>query len=292
MLIRKDLRLKAELLRDFPNEALHHPSLYSLKSFKQLQAKYKVASVLSFSNAGGLLDYLFVHRSLDLQVLSWSPIHPLCHLVRLHISPVNNFLASVVKVFLNCNMSLGNFSHTAFRFSDGTLMFLVLGNCLFYEVLCLLKRFRVTFIEQLYTKKDLVFDWKSFHHWKRLDLHGPVPHWFNLACKFLIHSLHVGLPVIELKLQDVGGSDDIFCLKQNLITSNLCVIEIYTDSSLKNFGMQKMGCGATAYFPDVGQGIGIRVGGLVSSTLTELQAIALALECVFFHSSVIIYSDS
>ncbi|KAG9302026.1 hypothetical protein G9A89_021070 [Geosiphon pyriformis] len=281
-LIRKNLRLKTELPKDFSNEAFYHPSLYGLKSFKQLQTKCKVASVLNFSNAGELLGRLFVHRSLDLQVLSWSPIHPLCHLVRLHISPVNNFLAGVVKVFLDCNMSLGNFSHTAFHFSGGTPMSSVLGNCLFYEVLHSLKRSRVAFVKQLYTKKDL----------KRLNPRGSVPHWFNLVCEFLVHSLYVGLPVTELKLQDVGGSDDIFCLKQSFITSNLCVIEIYTDGSLKNFGIQKMECGAAAYFLNVDQGIGIRIGELVSSTLAELQAIVLALECVSFHSSVIIYSDS
>ncbi|KAG9297210.1 hypothetical protein G9A89_019491 [Geosiphon pyriformis] len=193
-----------------------------LKSFEQLQAKCKVASVLSFSNASGLLGRLFVHRSLDLQVLSWSPIHLLCRPIRLHISPVNNFLAGV----------------------------------------------------------------------KRLDSHGPVLRWFNLACEFLVYSFYVGLLVMELKLQDVGGLDNVSCLKQSLVTFNLCIIEVYTDGSLKNFGMQKIGCGAAAYFPDVDQGIGIRVGGLVSSTLAELQAIALALECIPFCSSVIIYLDS
>ncbi|KAG9293799.1 hypothetical protein G9A89_019137 [Geosiphon pyriformis] len=261
-------------------------------SFLSKNAKCKVASVLNFSNAGGLLGHLFVYRSFDLQVLSWLPIHSLCRPVRLHISPVNNFLAGVVKVFLNCDMSFGNFSHTAFCFSGGTLMSSVLGNYLFYEVSRSLKRSGVAFVKQLYTKKDLVFDWKSFCCWKRLNPHGLVSRWFNLACEFLVYSLHVGLPVIELKLQDVGGSDDIFCLKQSLITSDLCVIEVYTDGSLKNFGTQKMGCSTAAYFPDVNQDIGIRVGGLVSFTLAELQAIALALECVLFCSSVIIYSDS
>ncbi|KAG9299238.1 hypothetical protein G9A89_013886 [Geosiphon pyriformis] len=48
----------AGLLRDFSNEALHHPFLYDLKSFEQLQIECKVASVLCFSNAGGVLGHL------------------------------------------------------------------------------------------------------------------------------------------------------------------------------------------------------------------------------------------
>ncbi|KAG9289485.1 hypothetical protein G9A89_008046 [Geosiphon pyriformis] len=86
MLIRRELRLKAGLPKDFPNKAFHYPSLYGLKSFEQLQTECKVASVLCFSNAGGVLGCLFNYKSLDLQILGWSPIHLLCHPIRLRIN--------------------------------------------------------------------------------------------------------------------------------------------------------------------------------------------------------------
>ncbi|KAG9285762.1 hypothetical protein G9A89_013187 [Geosiphon pyriformis] len=171
----------ARLPSDFPNEALHHPSLYGLKSFEQVQAECKMASVLSFLNAGEILDYLYIHRSLDLQIL-----------IRLHVSPVNNYLAGVMKIFLNCDVSFENFSHTAFYFFGGTLMSLVLRDHLFYKVSCSLKKFGVAFIEQLYTKK------------------GPVSYWFNLTCDFLVcFSPYKDFFFAGLQSLDVGSLDEI-----------------------------------------------------------------------------------
>ncbi|KAG9296340.1 hypothetical protein G9A89_014932 [Geosiphon pyriformis] len=124
---------------NFFNETLHHSSLYSLKSFEQLQTEYKVVSVLCFSNADGIL------------VLGWSPIHPLCCPIRLHVSPN----------FLDCGMFFGNFSVSAFRFSGGIPISAVLGASLFYDVFLSLRKFGVAFAEQ-----------------------GPVPHWFTLICSW------------------------------------------------------------------------------------------------------------
>ncbi|KAG9291651.1 hypothetical protein G9A89_022070 [Geosiphon pyriformis] len=180
-LIRKNLRLKAGLSKNFLNEALHHPSLYGLKSFEQLQTESKMASMLSFSNA-----------------------------VRLHVSPVNNFLTDIIRIFLSCDVSLGNFSYMAFYFFGGIPMSSVLRNHLFYEVLCLLKKFGVVFVKQLHTKKGLIFDWKSFHHWKKLNLKDPVSYWFSLARDFLAHfSPYEGLSVVELQLLDVGSLNGV-----------------------------------------------------------------------------------
>ncbi|KAG9300370.1 hypothetical protein G9A89_009994 [Geosiphon pyriformis] len=166
-LIRRGLRLKAGLLRDFPNEALHHLSLYGLRSFEQLQTECKMASVLCFSNADGILGHLFNHRSLDLQVLGWSPIHPLCYPIRLCVSPVNNFLAEVIRIFLDCSMSLGNLS---------TPISAVLGASLFYDVSLSLRKFEVAF---------------------RLDPRGPVSHWFTLIYSWDMNVCSLGA-VFEL----------------------------------------------------------------------------------------------
>ncbi|KAG9305279.1 hypothetical protein G9A89_007774 [Geosiphon pyriformis] len=50
--------------------------------------------------------------------------------------------------------------------------------------------------------------------------------------------------------------------------------------------------GAAAYFLVTNISIGIRVLGLLFSTLTELQIIALALKCIPFSCAVILYSNS
>ncbi|KAG9295050.1 hypothetical protein G9A89_017844 [Geosiphon pyriformis] len=195
--------------KDFPNKTLYHPFLYDLKSFEQLQTECKVASVLCFSNAGSVLGRLF------------------------NYSPVNNFLAGVIRIFLDYNLSLDNLSVFAFCFLGGTPISTILEASLFYN--------------------------KTFYHWKRLDLKGSVPWWFTLT-------------------MDVCSSGAVFRLGQYLSSANMGVVSVYTDGSLGNL--------------DLDLGIGAKVGRLVSLTMVELQAIALALVCVPSDSSVVVYSDS
>ncbi|KAG9292709.1 hypothetical protein G9A89_008297 [Geosiphon pyriformis] len=95
-MVRKDLKSKAGLPHDFPDAALYHPSLYGLKTFEQVQSEEKIAALVSFSNASGVLGHLFNHRFLDLQVLGWAPLDLLQFSVKLYVSPVNNFLAEIV----------------------------------------------------------------------------------------------------------------------------------------------------------------------------------------------------
>ncbi|KAG9286053.1 hypothetical protein G9A89_022730 [Geosiphon pyriformis] len=189
---------------------LHHLFLYDLKSFEQLQSKFKLASVLNFLNAGIIFGRLFNHRSLDLQVLSWLLIHLLCYLVKLHVNPVNNFLASVIKIFLNCDMSLSNFFFTAFHF---------------------------------------------------------------IGALSLVGSSHV----IGLQSLNDCGLGGVSRLRQCLSATDLDVINVYMNGSLRNLGFYEMKCGAAAYFSDLDLSIGIGIGGL---------AIVLALECVPLDSSV------
>ncbi|KAG9295910.1 hypothetical protein G9A89_006649 [Geosiphon pyriformis] len=225
ILIRRRLRLKAELLRDFSNKAFYHPSLYGLKSFEQF----------------------------------WLPIHPLCCLVKLYISPVNNFLAA----------------------------------SLFYDVSFSLKKFGVVFAKQLYTKKGLVFDWKSFQHWKKLDPRGSVSHWFTVTCDFLnCFSLSDNLCIKGLQTIDVCSSSKVSSLGQCLSSVNMRVISVYTNRSLRDLGSCEMKCGAATYFPNLNLSISAKVGRLVSLTMVELQAIALALKCVPSGSSVVVFSDT
>ncbi|KAG9297556.1 hypothetical protein G9A89_007631 [Geosiphon pyriformis] len=119
-LICKGLKSKSGLSLDFPNDALHHPSLYSLKTFEQIQAECKLALVVSFANSVGILGCLFSHRAHDLQVFSWHPLYPLCFPAYVKVPLLNNFLAGVVCVFLNYNLSFSNSMASAFCFRNGT----------------------------------------------------------------------------------------------------------------------------------------------------------------------------
>ncbi|KAG9286528.1 hypothetical protein G9A89_014694 [Geosiphon pyriformis] len=67
---------------------------------------------------------------------------------------------------------------------------------------------------------------------------------------------------------------------------------IYTDEFLSNLG--SVGCRASTatFFKDIDLGLGVGVLGLMLSTLAELQAIVLALECVFPLCSVNLFLDS
>ncbi|KAG9301391.1 hypothetical protein G9A89_018063 [Geosiphon pyriformis] len=145
VLVRKGLRSKACLPHDFPDAALYHPSLYGLKPFEQVQSEGKVAALMAFSNAFGILGRLFRHRFLDLQVLGWASLDPLQFPVRLYVSPVNNFLAGMVKIFLGNELTLVNNLPTAFRSPGRFPLSSVLGKSLYFDSVKSLKHFGVTF---------------------------------------------------------------------------------------------------------------------------------------------------
>ncbi|KAG9292227.1 hypothetical protein G9A89_023947 [Geosiphon pyriformis] len=73
---------------------------------------------------------------------------------------------------------------------------------------------------------------------------------------------------------------------------NIDNLSVYTDSFLRNLGTVDCRTGAAVFFEDIDLGVGVGVQGLVSSTLAELQAIALALECVFAAHFVNLFLNS
>ncbi|KAG9307392.1 hypothetical protein G9A89_017221 [Geosiphon pyriformis] len=77
-----------------------------------------------------------------------------------------------------------------------------------------------------------------------------------------------------------------------LLTVDATHLSVYTDGSLCGLGTVDMKASAAVFFKDINMGLDVGVSGLVSSTLTELQAIALALECVSSSYSVDLFSDS
>ncbi|KAG9302330.1 hypothetical protein G9A89_008822 [Geosiphon pyriformis] len=294
-MICKGLKSKSGLSLDFPNDAIHHPSLYRLKSFEQIQAESKSAAVICFANSVGILGCLFVHRSHDLQVLSWCPRHPLLFPSRINVSSLNNFLAGVVRIFLGCNLSLSGLVTNVFCFQKGTPMSIVLGKFTFYKCVSLLRQYGIVFVEQLCDRTGSVFEWRTFKRWKRLDPQGPIPDWFNAAVCFLSGS--GSSPICSLLPLNVGLSDVLESCEFDVVCNRLLKVDsdrlsLFTDGSLCGLGTLGMKTGAAVFFEDIDLGLGVEVSGLVFSIMTELQAIALALECVSPSCLVNLFSDS
>ncbi|KAG9305880.1 hypothetical protein G9A89_016532 [Geosiphon pyriformis] len=74
-----------------------------------------------------------------------------------------------------------------------------------------------------------------------------------------------------------------------LESSNLSV---YMDGFLKKLRSVNMRASAAVFFKNISLDLGVRVSGLMSSTLAKLQTITLAFECVLSNSLVGIYSDN
>ncbi|KAG9301654.1 hypothetical protein G9A89_016724 [Geosiphon pyriformis] len=117
-LIHKGLKFKFSLPLNFLSDTIHHPSFYGLKSFFQVQSESKMAFLVSFANSDGILGHLFFHRSYDLQVLSWHPVYSLSSPVHIRVSASNNFLAGMIHILFDCNLSLDDSLANPFRCHD------------------------------------------------------------------------------------------------------------------------------------------------------------------------------
>ncbi|KAG9300047.1 hypothetical protein G9A89_018324 [Geosiphon pyriformis] len=259
-LICKGFKSKAGLPLDFPNDALYHPFLYGLKTFEQIQAESKLASIVYFANAVGILGQLFFYRSHDLQTLSWCPVHSL-------VSPV---------WFIFLPTAAYPLVVPAPVHSDSS--------------------YKIAFVEQLRQCNGGVFDWKTFKCWKRLDPHGPISDWFGVSVGYLggvgsSSSVH-GCSVSISSASSVLESTDFDLVHNRLLGLGADSLLVYTDGSLAGLGTLSVKSGVVVFFNNINMGLGVKVSGLLSSTLVELQAIALALECVPTVSKVSLFSDS
>ncbi|KAG9297812.1 hypothetical protein G9A89_000117 [Geosiphon pyriformis] len=95
-----------------------------------------------------------------------------------------------------------------------------------------------------------------------------------------------------LSVLNVLDSNDFSGVHNSLLDVWLDHVEVYTNGSLKGAGFAEVTCEAAAYFLAANVSIRVRVFGLLFSTLAELQAIALALECVPALCDVALYSES
>ncbi|KAG9301142.1 hypothetical protein G9A89_012525 [Geosiphon pyriformis] len=171
----------------------------------------------------------------------------------------------------------------------------VLGKLMFFRSLPSLWRFDVAFVDQLCNHCGAIFDWYTFKQWKRLNPHGPIPEWFKLTTAFFnsVNSPSAGSLASDGAVSlNIFNSDDFVSIHDCFSRVRLSDISVYTDRSLKNLSTTGYRADAAAFFENIGLGLGISVSGLMSSTLAELQAIVLALECVSASSSVQLFSDS
>ncbi|KAG9299354.1 hypothetical protein G9A89_014002 [Geosiphon pyriformis] len=91
-----------------------------------------------------------------------------------------------------------------------------------------------------------------------------------------------------------GNMDAIWVILEKIMVESADEIFLkhWFNGSLKNLGSTDVTSSAAVYFPAVNFSLGVRVQGLLSSTLAELQAVALVLECVPSSCTVALYIDS
>ncbi|KAG9285331.1 hypothetical protein G9A89_010806 [Geosiphon pyriformis] len=275
-LLKKGLKFKANLPRDFPSVALYHSELYGLKSFKQVLSKSLLANLINFSNTSGTLSKFFNHRVMDLQTVSWMSWHSLCFLVTLPINPLNCFLASTTWILISCKTSLESAFSNVFWAGTGVPILNVLGLDGYLGVRKFLMKYGLIFANQL------------------LDHYGIclIPTWFVSVTNFVNNG---GLDVIVNVVSHSVSTNffhNVGFTSEYLLVLKHESIEVYTDGSINSLGSIGVYGGTAAYFPRANISIGVKVLGSLSSTLVELQAITLALDCVPISSTVELFTDS
>ncbi|KAG9285951.1 hypothetical protein G9A89_002371 [Geosiphon pyriformis] len=128
----------------------------------------------------------------------------------------------------------------------------------------------------------------------KLDFCGPIPEWFRLSAMFLAgeDSFSVRISVLaDMSSLDILGSSGFGSICNRFSRVDARMLSVYTDGLLRNLGTVGCKAGAAAFFENIGMGLGVGVSGLMSSTMAELQAIALALECVSVFSNVHLFLD-
>ncbi|KAG9289036.1 hypothetical protein G9A89_015585 [Geosiphon pyriformis] len=263
-LLRKSLKLKANLSRDFPNEALYYSEFYSLKSFGQVQAECLLA------NLG--------YRSIDHQLDAWQP---LSFPVILSINSTNCFLADMTNILVSCGSFLINNISNVFQSGISVSVVDVLGVEGYLSVVKLLQKFGIVFVNQLLNC-----------HSKRLDPRDCIPDWFVSTVKFIEDSGLIGGDAVDCCSALSGFLYNFEFANDRLIQFGSGIIDIYTDGLVKSLGFMCACDCAAVYFPCVNLNVGVRVCGLLFSTLTELQTIVLILDCIPDLSFVVLYTDS
>ncbi|KAG9294497.1 hypothetical protein G9A89_009344 [Geosiphon pyriformis] len=121
---------------------------------------------------------------------------------------------------------------------------------------------------------------------------NPIPAWFVSLSEFVGNGGLGDNLALASRLTCDDVSCDISFVSKCLLVSECSLIEVYTDSSVRGIRIIGACGGAAVYFPATDMSVSIRVYGLLFLTLVELQAIALALECMLAFSAVILFMNS
>ncbi|KAG9300762.1 hypothetical protein G9A89_023560 [Geosiphon pyriformis] len=179
--------------------------------------------------------------------------------------------------------------------SKGKLAALISFSNSFGILGCLFEQFGVAFGDKLFDKKGCVMSWETFRHWKRLDPRSPASRWFRVVSEFLCGGgtfLAASVGSTCFSGLSVLDTEEFSVVQDELHRIWSGSFEAFTDGSVRNYGCANVVSEAAAYFFALDLGVGIRVFGLLSSIMAELQAIALALECVSSSCTVVLHSDS
>ncbi|KAG9286478.1 hypothetical protein G9A89_014644 [Geosiphon pyriformis] len=267
-ILKKGLKLKANLPKDFSNKALYYLELYGLKTFEQVLTENLLAGLIKFANADRILSELFKHRAMELQTIGWMSRHFLKFSSKLLVDSTNCFLADTTCALKLCNLSLDSNLLNVFQARNNIAVLDVLGFKSYLGIVKSLKRYDVVFMNQLLDHHSKCFMWNT----------DPVPVWFAFLVKFIIEDGLLNGVLLSPHSIPTDFSCNFGYVGKHLLNSRLGFITVYTNSSIKNLGLVQAYGGAATYFLDVDTSVGIKINGLLSSTLVELQTIALALE--------------
>ncbi|KAG9305429.1 hypothetical protein G9A89_021147 [Geosiphon pyriformis] len=130
---------------------------------------------------------------------------------------------------------------------------------------------------------------QQFEDLQKAILEATIKHYTNEAMITNTYGFFVSDNAVY---QDIFGSVDYASVCGHLSQVVSGSLSVYTDGSLRSLGTAGCRTGAAAFFEDIGLGLGVGISGLMSSTLVELQVIALAMECVPSSCSVCVFSNS
>ncbi|KAG9289171.1 hypothetical protein G9A89_022480 [Geosiphon pyriformis] len=242
-LLRKSLKLKANLPKNFSN--------------KQLLAKNSLANFVLFANSVSVLSNLFKHHVMDLQVISWMLWNPFNFLITLPINSVDCFLAGMTNTLLLCGLSLESSAKNMFYASSSVAAADVLGLNVYIKV-------------------------NTFYRWKKLDPRGLTPDWFISLVNFIESGGLVGGSNLLQLLSSKFCSYDASYVRDHLGQAGSDIIHVYINSSVRNLGFPSVYSDTAVYFL-AAIGVGVRILSLLSSMLIEMQVITLVLDCIPSH---------
>ncbi|KAG9307481.1 hypothetical protein G9A89_017311 [Geosiphon pyriformis] len=120
---------------------------------------------------------------------------------------------------------------------------------------------------------DQLFSHKFYDLQKWMDPRGPISVWFEIFACFLdglVFSFDDSLLLDGLTSFDIRQSHVFSVIGENLLQASTAHFSVYTDGSLSGLNISGMKADTAVYFEDVDLDIGMRVSGLVSSTMAEL----------------------